>query len=80
MRPAAQVAERANGYPHSMLLCHNGYGVDARSIIDIMLLAAVKGTKLTLRVGKDKPGYEGAAKAMQALFDSGFGELAAKGR
>lgn len=74
VRPAAQVADIALKYPHEILLCYNGRAVNAKSSTDLLTMAAIKGTTLTLKVSM-KDGYEGAAKAIKKLFDDGFGEL-----
>lgn len=48
-RPAAQLAELARKYDADLALIHNDIEVDAKSILDILTLAAPKGASLTVR-------------------------------
>ena len=48
-RPAALVAKTAQQYSAQVLLHAAGQKVDAKSILDILSLAACKGTHLTIR-------------------------------
>ncbi|MEM7813926.1 MAG: HPr family phosphocarrier protein [Candidatus Aenigmatarchaeota archaeon] len=83
MRPASKLVETAIRYPHEILIYRPaGQGMskkecktNAKSMIEILCLAATRGTRLDVYIEKGKPGYEGAAKAIKELFDSGFGEL-----
>lgn len=53
-RPAALVAELAQQYAAEAALIAGGKEADAKSILDILSLAAVRGTALTIRCkGRD---------------------------
>ncbi len=71
-RPATKVAQTAMKYSASLMLINNGMEADAKSVISLMMLAAVKGTMLTVKA--DGPDEEDAIKDIIALFDDQFGE------
>ncbi len=71
-RPATKLAQTAMKYSASLVLVNNGMEADAKSVISLMMLAAVKGTTLTIKA--DGPDEEDAVKEVIALFDDGFGE------
>lgn len=52
-RPAAMVAQTAQKYASDVYLITSGQKADAKSILDILSLAAIKGTTLNLH-GKGK--------------------------
>ncbi len=61
-RPAGQLAREAGKYAASIVLECGGRQVDAKSILDVLTLAAPRGTELTLRVSG-----EDARTAFQAV-------------
>lgn len=71
-RPAALIAEVAQKAKSNVWIIRNGETVDASSIIDILTLACLKGTEITLQV--DDPSDRDVLNNITALFESGFGE------
>ncbi|BFR49280.1 HPr family phosphocarrier protein [Nitratidesulfovibrio sp. HK-II] len=71
-RPAARLAQEAQKFGAEIFLAMDGMEVDAKSILDILSLAAAKGTCLTLRgVGADA---RHALEHLSALFRNRFRE------
>lgn len=71
-RPAAQLVKTTLGFQCETYISFNGYRVNAKSIMGILTLAAVSGTRLSVTCsGSDA--IE-AMSALRRLFDSGFGE------
>ena len=65
-RPAAELVKLANLFQSRIALIKQGQRVDAKSIIDLMTLAATPGTELVLEVrGSDA---QAAADAIEKLF------------
>ncbi len=72
-RPAAALVKLASKFKSDFFIEKDGIEVNAKSIISVMMLAAPKGTKLTLRFsGVDE---EEAAAQIVKLFEDGFGEV-----
>lgn len=71
-RPATKLAQVAAKYTSSITVVNSGMEADAKSVISIMMLAAVKGTMLTIRVDGDDEAD--ALKDVVNLFDGLFGE------
>ncbi len=54
-RAATKLANTANRYSSAVHVCLDGKEIDGKSIMSLMLLAAAKGTTLTLKVdGQDE--------------------------
>jgi len=71
-RAATRLVNEASGFECEILLCRDGQQVDAKSIMEIMMLAASQGAELEIVVsGADE---ELALEAMAHLFLSRFGE------
>lgn len=83
-RAAARLVRVANGFQSKIVLCRvdggqgapadaaKAEGVDAKSILSVLMLAATCGTQLEARAeGVDE---EAAMKAIDQLFADGFGE------
>ncbi|MCB9882250.1 MAG: HPr family phosphocarrier protein [Planctomycetes bacterium] len=71
-RPAHQVVVLANHFTSAIRVIKDDLEVDAKSIMSLMMLAAEKGTVLTLRAeGTDS---KEAIEALSDLFRRGFGE------
>jgi phosphocarrier protein HPr len=71
-RPAAQIVRLANTFSAEIELCKDGVGVNGKSIMGVMMLAAECGSSITIRA--DGPDAEQAVDALAALVKSGFGE------
>jgi phosphocarrier protein len=71
-RPSARLTQLASRFKSKVYLSRNGRRVNAKSIMGVMMLAAAKGSTITLETeGEDE------VEAMEALADlisSGFGE------
>lgn len=71
-RPAALIAETAQRFTAEVSLVRDGMVVNAKSIIDVLLLAAEKGSKIKISAcGADE---ESATNAIYALFERKFNE------
>ena len=71
-RPAAMIAELANQAESNVWLIKNDQQVDAASIIDILSLACLQGSTVTLRI--EDPADAEILNQLYKLFKSGFGE------
>jgi phosphocarrier protein HPr len=71
-RPSARLTQLASTFKSNVFMSRNGRRVNAKSIMGVMMLAAAKGSTITLETeGADE------AEAIEALADliaSGFGE------
>ena len=68
-RPAAKLAQAAQQFESDIYLEYDSMTVDAKSILDILTLAAGRGASLTLRCkGMDAPV---AAAELSSLFGTG---------
>jgi len=70
-RAASKLAELTSKYGCQVSIGHDKM-VDGKSILSLMMLAAVKGTELTIEVDGDDE--ELALKAIVALIEDKFGE------
>jgi phosphocarrier protein HPr len=71
-RAAVKLMNLANRFNSSVRITKDGNEVDAKSILGILTLAAVKGSKITLKVsGKDE---HKAINALIELIDDRFEE------
>lgn len=71
-RPAARIVKLASTFDSEIEICKDGVGVNGKSIIGVMMLAAECGSSITIRAnGRDA---EAAAKALADLVATGFGE------
>lgn len=65
-RPAARLAQTAQRFHSRITLSYDDMTVDAKSILDILSLAAGRGASLTLRCeGRDA---DSAAQTLESLF------------
>ncbi len=71
-RPAMAVVDTAAGFTSDIKLTKGSQVVDAKSIMQLMMLAATKGTTLTITASG--PDAQDAAATLKALIDSKFGE------
>ena len=75
-RPAARLVQLANQYGCEIALVRGSQRHDAKSIMDLMTLAAEQGSQLLLEArGADA---HTAADAIEKLFVEGLGDLDAK--
>jgi len=71
-RPAGKLAQQAQAFDADIFIVHNEQEVDAKSILDVLTLAAGPGEVLEIRAsGGDA---EQAADALQTLFANKFEE------
>ncbi len=53
-RPADQFVRRAQQFQSKIAIVHNGFRVEAKSIMNLLMLGAIQGTELTLEAeGED---------------------------
>ena len=71
-RPAGILAQEAQSFNADINLICQDQVVDAKSILDILTLAAGQGCKLTIQAGGDDA--ETALDRLERLFKSRFGE------
>jgi phosphocarrier protein len=71
-RPAARIVRLANNFASDIELVKDGVGVNGKSIMGVMMLAAEHGSSITIRASG--PDAEQAAAALAELVASGFGE------
>jgi phosphocarrier protein HPr len=73
-RAAARFVREAGRFRSRVTLIRDGRGMDGKSILGILLLAASRGTRLSIVAeGEDEAG---AVEALAALVEGGFGEEA----
>ncbi len=71
-RAAAQIVKSASVYSSKIVFVKDGLEVDGKSIMGIMMLAAAKGSTVSLHVsGEDE---ERAVEGLERLFKDKFGE------
>jgi len=71
-RAAAQLVQAANQYASEVTLFKEDVEVNGKSIMGILLLAAPKGTEISVAI--DGPDEEQAMQALSELIEAGFGE------
>ena len=71
-RASAKLTQAAGTDASSVWLSRNGRRVNAKSIMGVMMLAAAKGSKVTIET--DGPDESEAMKALLALIADRFGE------
>ena len=71
-RPSARLTQLASGFKSNVFMSRNGRRVNAKSIMGVMMLAAARGSTITLETeGEDEVE---AMEALAELISSGFGE------
>ncbi len=71
-RPSARITQLAAQFKSQIHVSRNGRRVNAKSIMGVMMLAAARGTTVTLETeGEDETE---AIDALVGLISSGFGE------
>ena len=72
-RPSAKLTQLASSFRSNVFMARNGRRVNAKSIMGVMMLAAAKGSTVTLETdGEDEVA---AIDALANLIASGFGEV-----
>ena len=71
-RASAKLTKLAAGFNSEIFLTRNGRRVNAKSIMGVMMLAAAKGSKISIET--DGPDESEAMKALLALIADRFGE------
>ncbi|WP_324779409.1 HPr family phosphocarrier protein [Thiobacillus sedimenti] len=71
-RPSARLTQLASSFKSAVFMSRNGRRVNAKSIMGVMMLAAAKGSTITLETDGDDEVE--AIDALAALISSGFGE------
>ena len=71
-RPAARIVRLASNFTADIELAKDGVGVNGKSIMGVMMLAAECGSSITIRA--NGPDAEAAVAALADLVASGFGE------
>lgn len=71
-RAAARFVKSASTYQSSVTVAKDGTGVDGKSILGILFLAAGARSEITIRA--EGPDEENAVDALVALVASGLGE------
>ena len=71
-RPSARLTQLASSFKSEVHLSRNGRRVNAKSIMGVMMLAAAKGSTITLETNGDDEME--AIDALAGLISSGFGE------
>lgn len=71
-RPASMIVREAARFTSEFFIRKDGYEINGKSIIGVMTLAAEQNSTLDLLF--EGPDENEAADAMEALFESGFGE------
>jgi len=71
-RPSAKLTQLTSGFKSQVFMTRNGRRINAKSIMGVMMLAAAKGSVITLETeGEDEVA---AMDALAELISSGFGE------
>ena len=71
-RPAAQLAQEAGRFASNINLVMDGTEVNAKSVLDILSLAAIQGKTVVLRAFG--PDAEKAVTHLERFFQNGFWE------
>jgi phosphocarrier protein len=71
-RASAKLTQLASQYPCEVWLSRNGRRVNAKSIMGVMMLAAAKGTTISVETSGERE--QEALNAIVALINDYFGE------
>ncbi len=71
-RPATSFVQLAEKFQSNIIVEKDGFEVNGKSILGMMMLVAPKGTKIKIKA--DGPDEKEALKALVKLVEDGFGE------
>ena len=71
-RPAALIVQTANKFACEVTLLKDGQNVNGKSIMGVLMLAAAKGTVVTVKTDGEQA--KECAEAIAQLFEKGFNE------
>jgi len=71
-RPSAKLTQVASGFKSNVFMTRKGRRINAKSIMGVMMLAAAKGSTITLETEGDDEVE--AINALAELISGGFGE------
>ncbi len=71
-RPAARIVRLASNFSSDIEISKDGFGVNGKSIMGVMMLAAECGSSITIKA--DGPDAQEAVDALARLVADGFGE------
>ncbi len=71
-RPSASFVQAASRFRSDIIVEKDGQAADGKSILDLMMLAAAQGTRITVKANGDDA--EEALRAIGDLIESRFGE------
>ncbi|TAJ82660.1 MAG: HPr family phosphocarrier protein [Gallionellaceae bacterium] len=71
-RASAKLTQLASQFPCEVWLTRNGRRINAKSIMGVMMLAAAKGSTVSIETGGDRE--QEAMTALLALINDYFGE------
>lgn len=71
-RPAARIVRLASTFDSDIEISKDGFGVNGKSIMGVMMLAAEFGSSITIKA--DGPDAQQAVDALAQLVADGFGE------
>jgi len=72
-RPSTQIANAAARFSSEIAICKEGLSVDAKSVLELLMLAAECGTELLVSANGDDA--QQAVSELVKLIDNRFGEL-----
>jgi phosphocarrier protein len=72
-RAASKLVALANTFPSDVFIGSGGREVNGKSILGVLMLAAAKGTTVSVRC--EGPQEDEACAALGKMVDDGFGEL-----
>ena len=72
-RPSTQIATTASRFAADVQIVKDGMAVDAKSVLELLMLAAECGSSLTITAEGDDA--KAAVQAIVALVEGRFGEL-----
>ena len=73
-RAASKLVQLASGFPVELQIGRQDMMVNAKSIMGVLMLAASKGTELTVIAEGQAEACDNALDAVSALIDDKFGE------
>lgn len=71
-RPAALIVQTANRFACDVTLLKDGQNVNGKSIMGVLMLAAARGTVVTVKTDGEQAAE--CAEAIAQLFEKGFNE------